>query len=114
MSYIEIKAEQLIQAVKEQKQKLLEIDKNAKEIAIKDAMSEKIGWWFNWRLLSQEEATIDVNRWWDRSQALRGINSSLNRLKKLEGLAQTSQKLGNGVVHLNKDDNLFVFGDLCD
>lgn len=113
MSYIEIQAEKVLIAIEEKQNKLRSIEEVAKENAIQNTMEEKIGWWFNWRLMSREEATIDVNKWWNTSQSLRGVNGSLSRLKKLEILAKTSQKIGNGVVHLSKEDNIFIFGEYC-
>ncbi len=111
MSYIEIQAEKIIQAVQEKRKKVLEIDTTQKEVAIKNSMTEKIGWFWSCRFMTHEEATIDVSRWWDKSQALRGFNRSMNRLDTLDALAKTSAKIGNGMVQLNKEDNNFLFGD---
>jgi hypothetical protein len=112
MTYIVVPAEKLIKAVKEKKDNILQETNKKKEYVIQLNIEEKVGFFWNRRNRSREDAENEVNLWWPTKMSLEGYTADLRHLSKLEELAYTSIKEGDGNIHLNKEDNHFIFEEI--
>ena len=90
---------------------ILQAVNKRKEYVIQKYMEEKVGflWWKRNR--TREEAESEISLWWSKEMVLKGDTASLRKLTRLEELANTSIREGDGFVHLNKEDNFLIFND---
>lgn len=111
MTYVVVPAKKLLAAVKEKQLNILQAVNKRKEYVIQKYMEEKVGflWWKRNR--TREEAESEISLWWSKEMVLKGDTASLRKLTRLEELANTSIREGDGFVHLNKEDNFLIFND---